>query len=133
MTFFVKFLNKKLGIKEYMHVFVHGIYNHALFLILNCFVDYVHLRYCGRMGIPVSKNYYNFLSQRSSIFHLHTCRIWLLLKHPTNDTSNSFNWSRDSIYIAIILLGFGGATLMIISLSMIALLVGKYSVSLLKG
>lgn len=58
-----------------------------------------------------------------------SCRVWLLLKHPTNDTSSSFNWSRDSIYIAIILLGFGGATLMVISLSMIALLVGQYSVS----
>ena len=55
--------------------------------------------------------------------------IWLLLKQPTNDSTSSFNWNRDNIYIAIILLGLGGATLMVISLSMISLLIGQYSVS----
>ena len=34
------------------------------------------------------------------------------------------------MYVAVILLGLGGATLMVISLSMIALLIGKYSVRL---
>ena len=56
-------------------------------------------------------------------------RIWFLLKQSANDSSSSFNWSRDSIYIAVALLGIGGSTLMVISLSMISLLVGEFSVS----
>jgi len=44
--------------------------------------------------------------------------------------SDSFFWKRDIIYIAVILLGIGGATLMVISLSMISILIGEFSVSL---
>ena len=56
------------------------------------------------------------------------CRVWLYLKQPTDDPNSNFNWSRDNVYVAIILLGLGGAILMVISLSMIALLIGKHSV-----
>ncbi len=50
------------------------------------------------------------------------------MKDPTNDTGSHFNWSRDCIYIALVLLGAGGAILIVISLSMIAFLVGEYKV-----
>ena len=62
---------------------------------------------------------------------LHACRFWFLFKSATNDRTASFNWSRDSIYIAVILLGVGGSTIMVISLSMISMLIGEYSVSVI--
>ena len=44
--------------------------------------------------------------------------------------SSDFHWKRDCIYIAIILLGIGGATVMVLSLSMISILIGDFTVSL---
>ena len=54
-------------------------------------------------------------------------RIWIWVQ-PAHYSDHAFYWSRDSIYIAIILLGLGGAVLMVLSLSMISMLVGEYSV-----
>ena len=52
------------------------------------------------------------------------------MKDPTDDSTSQFNWSRDSVYGANILLGIGGAVVLVISMSMIAYLVGSYTVSL---
>ncbi len=54
--------------------------------------------------------------------------MFFWVKDPTDDISGHFNWSRDCIYIALVLLGSGGAVLIVISLSMIAFLVGEYKV-----
>ena len=65
-----------------------------------------------------------------SAYSLYTCsRIWFWVKDASDDTSSHFNWSRDSIYGATILLGIGGATIIVLSLTMISQLVGKYAVS----
>ena len=53
------------------------------------------------------------------------------MKDATDDHTSAFNWSRDSIYGANILLGMGGAVVLVMSMAMIAYLVGPYSVSLL--
>lgn len=50
-------------------------------------------------------------------------------KSPTNDTLSPFNWSRDYIYIGNVLLGIGGAMTVVIGLSRISFLVGKFKVS----
>ena len=55
-------------------------------------------------------------------------RMWFWVQ-PVSQSESTFHLSRDSIYIAIILLGLGGATLMVLSLSMVSMLVGEYSVS----
>ena len=57
-------------------------------------------------------------------------RIWFWVKAPTNDPTSPFNLSRDSIYGATILLGAGGAALLVLSMSMIAYTVGDFTVSL---
>lgn len=51
------------------------------------------------------------------------------MKDPTGDHSSAFNWSRDSIYGANVLLGMGGAVVLVMSMAMIAYLVGPYTVS----
>jgi len=62
--------------------------------------------------------------------HQVTFRIWLWVKDPTDDDTSPFNWSRDSIYGATFLMGAGGATVLVISQSMIAYLIGQYAVRL---
>ena len=57
-------------------------------------------------------------------------RIWFWVKDPTSDSASHFNWDRDSIYGATILLGAGGATVLVISMAKIAYLVGEYTVSM---
>ncbi len=54
--------------------------------------------------------------------------FWLQPSYPDHKYV-AFYWKRDIIYIAVILLGIGGATLMVISLSMISILIGEFSVS----
>ena len=56
------------------------------------------------------------------------CRIWFWIKDPTDDHTSQFNWGRDSIYIPTLLVGAGGSTLMVIGLTYISSLVGKYYV-----
>ncbi len=53
--------------------------------------------------------------------------MWFWVQ-PATVANGNFDWSRDQIYIAIILLGLGGACLMVLSLSMISILIGEYSV-----
>ena len=48
---------------------------------------------------------------------------------PVEETEATFSIKRDSIYIAIILWGLGGSVLMVLSLSMISILTGEYTVS----
>ena len=56
--------------------------------------------------------------------------MWFWVQPEYNyPSSDRFHWKRDCIYIAVILLGFGGATLMVLSLSMVSILIGEYSVS----
>ena len=55
--------------------------------------------------------------------------FWMQPVYSYSPTQNSFHWNRDNIYIATILIGLGGATLMVLSLSMVSMLVGEYSVS----
>ena len=55
--------------------------------------------------------------------------MWFWVKDPTNDTNSHFNWSRDNIYGATILLGAGGSTLNVISFTMISYLVKNFTVS----
>ena len=50
------------------------------------------------------------------------------MKDPTDDPVSKFNWSRDSIYGATILLGAGGAIVLVMSMAKIAYLVGPYRV-----
>ena len=57
-------------------------------------------------------------------------RMWFWVKAPTDDSTSHFNLERDSIYGATILLGAGGATILVISMAMISYLVGPYTVSI---
>ena len=55
--------------------------------------------------------------------------MWFWVQPAHGDHQHShFYWKRDCIYIAIILLGVGGATLMVLSLSMVSFLIGDFSV-----
>ena len=56
-------------------------------------------------------------------------RLWFWLKEQTGDQSSRFEFARDNIYGAAILLGIGSATCIVIALSMIAQFVGEYTVS----
>ena len=58
-------------------------------------------------------------------------RLWFWVKDATNDHTSAFDWSRDSIYGANILLGMGGAVVLVMSMAMIAYLVGPYTASLI--
>ena len=51
------------------------------------------------------------------------------MKDPSDDPVSGFNWDRDSVYGAAMLLGAGGAVVLVISMAMIAYLVGDYTVS----
>ena len=55
--------------------------------------------------------------------------FWVQPVYGDHESSN-FYWKRDCIYIAIILLGIGGATLMVLSLSMVSILIGEFTVSM---
>jgi len=62
----------------------------------------------------------------------HSDRIWFWVKDPTDDhgpNSNFFNWSRDNIYGAAILLGAGSTTCLVMSLSYVSYAIGEYTVS----
>ena len=48
---------------------------------------------------------------------------------PVEQSEAAFSIKRDSIYFAIILWGLGGSVLMVLSLSMISILTGEYTVS----
>jgi len=56
-------------------------------------------------------------------------RIWFWVKDPTDDSTSAFNWSRDSIYGAAVLLGAGSITCLVMSLTFVSYVVGKYTVS----
>jgi len=73
---------------------------------------------------------FSFLNFYDCILVHFTFRIWLWVKDPTDDDTSPFNWSRDSIYGATFLMGAGGATVLVISQSMIAYLIGQYTVRL---
>lgn len=65
------------------------------------------------------------------MFIISTCSIFFWVKDSTTaDTSSHFDWRRDSIYIATLLLGSGGAIVVVIALSMVAFLVQDYKVSI---
>ena len=55
-------------------------------------------------------------------------RIWIWVQ-PVEQSEATFYIQRDSIYIAVILWGLGGSVLMVLSLSMISILTGEYTVS----
>ena len=61
-------------------------------------------------------------------FFAYYYRIWIWMQ-PVVETEATFSIKRDSIYIAIILWGLGGSVLMVLSLSMISILTGEYTVS----
>jgi hypothetical protein len=54
--------------------------------------------------------------------------MWIWMQ-PVEESEATFSIKRDSIYIAIILWGLGGSVLMVLSLSMISILTGEYTVS----
>ena len=54
--------------------------------------------------------------------------MWIWVQ-PVEQSEATFSIKRDSIYIAIILWGLGGSVLMVLSLSMISILTGEYTVS----
>lgn len=58
------------------------------------------------------------------------CRIWFWAANSSTSYSSSkvFQWPRDSIYGAIILLGAGGAIVHVISMTMAAYAIGPYTV-----
>ena len=58
--------------------------------------------------------------------------MWFWVKESANDPVSVFNWNRDSVYGAAILLGAGGAVVLVISMAMIAYLVGEYTVCMPK-
>ena len=49
---------------------------------------------------------------------------------PVVETESTFSIKRDSIYVAVVLWGLGGSVLMVLSLSMISILTGEYTVSI---
>ena len=55
-------------------------------------------------------------------------RIWFWVQ-PVVESDATFSIKRDSIYIAVVLWGLGGSVLMVLSLSMISILTGEYTVS----
>ena len=66
---------------------------------------------------------------KHTLILLSTNRIWFWLKDPTDDAVSQFNWGRDSIYGATILMGIGGATMVVISMTLVAYIVGPHTVS----
>ena len=56
-------------------------------------------------------------------------RIWFWVNSPTNESPARFSWPRDSVYGATILLGVGGATVLVLSMAMISHVVGEFAVS----
>ena len=59
------------------------------------------------------------------------CSMWFWLADASTatPTSTGFKWPRDSIYGAVILLGAGGAFVNVISMTLVAYMVGPYVVS----
>ena len=70
----------------------------------------------------------------NACFCFHGNRIWFWVKDPHSSDGTGhcdFNFRRDEIYGATILLGAGGAAVLVISLSKISHLVGDYAVNAL--
>lgn len=66
------------------------------------------------------------------LYHLLLHRMWFWVADASSSAtppSNGFVWPRDSIYGAVILLGMGGAFVNVISMSLVAYVVGPYVVS----
>ena len=53
------------------------------------------------------------------------------MKDPTDDLTSIFNISRDNVYGAIFLLGLGGAIMLVNAMTMVSILIGEYTVSVL--
>ena len=66
---------------------------------------------------------------RYNYFMPYSMWFWVQPEHGDHE-DYPFYWNRDCIYIAIILLGIGGATLMVLSLSMVSILIGDFNVNL---
>ena len=115
------------------HMYIHTCIYYSrqqCMTVVDCIDCTCRFRYLSVLSLHQQHSCPNLLLHLLLVVTIILHRVWFFLKHPTNDPNSSFNWSRDNIYIAVILLGLGGATLMVISLSMIALLIGKYSVRL---
>ena len=55
--------------------------------------------------------------------------IWFWVKDPSGvDRDVAFNVARDNVYLAIVLLGMGGATVLVLAYTMISQVVGKFTV-----
>ena len=56
--------------------------------------------------------------------------IWFWVKDPSGvDRDVAFSVARDNVYLAIVLLGMGGATVLVLAYTMISQVVGKFTVS----
>lgn len=56
------------------------------------------------------------------------CRIWFWVAAASPSSPRAFQWPRDSIYGAIVLLGAGGAIVHVMSMTMAAYVIGPYAV-----
>ena len=58
--------------------------------------------------------------------------IWFWVKEPSSVSRDvTFNVARDNVYLAIMLLGMGGATVLVLAYTMISQVVGKFTVRLM--
>ena len=58
--------------------------------------------------------------------------IWFWVKEPSGVGRDvTFNVARDNVYLAIMLLGMGGATVLVLAYTMISQVVGKFTVRLM--
>ena len=51
--------------------------------------------------------------------------------HPPRPTDPTDGWIGDDIYLAVILFGIGGTAISVVGLTLLSLLVGEYTVSIL--
>ena len=57
--------------------------------------------------------------------------IWFWVKEPSGvDSDVTFSVARDNVYVAIVLLGMGGAAVLVLAYTMISQVVGKFTVRL---
>lgn len=84
----------------------------------------LHMHTCS-MTVPCIM-YHVFNVVMSFLF---ICSIWFWVKDPSGVSPGTiFSVARDNVYLAIVLLGMGGATVLVLSYTMISQLVGRYSV-----
>ena len=75
------------------------------------------------------------LSDSNQLHHTHVTlyvsSIWFWVKEPAWGVGRHvvFDLSRDSVYGATMLLGMGGATVLVLAMAMISHLVGEFTVS----